>query len=102
MTNNLLSDWHLRIKFVDDTTALEILPRNGISLLHMAVNDIHTFAIEHSMRLNPKKCKGMLINFMDHHNFDLRAITIGNISVERVSSYKLLGITITNDLYGGR
>lgn len=28
MTNNLLHEWHLRIKFVDDTTALEILPRN--------------------------------------------------------------------------
>ena len=35
MTNNLLRDWHLRIKFVDDTTALEILPRNGISLLNV-------------------------------------------------------------------
>ena len=27
MTNNLLHDWHLRIKFIDDTMALEILPR---------------------------------------------------------------------------
>ena len=101
MTNNLLSDWHLRIKFVDGTTALEILPRNGISLLQMAVNDINTFAIEHSMKLNPKNCKEMLINFMHHHYFSLRAITIGNTSVERVSSYKLLGITISNDLKWG-
>ena len=30
MTNNLLRVWHLRIKFVDDTTALDILSRNGI------------------------------------------------------------------------
>ena len=43
MTNNLLCEWHLRIKFVDDTTALEIQPRNGISLLNVAVNDIHKF-----------------------------------------------------------
>lgn len=28
MTNNLLHEWHLRIKFVDDTTAFEILPRS--------------------------------------------------------------------------
>ena len=63
MTNNLLRDWHLRIKFVDDTTALEILPlRNGISLLNVAVNDIHKFSIEHNMKLNPKKCKEMLKN----------------------------------------
>ena len=41
MTNILLRDWHLRIKFVDDTKALEILPRSGISLLNVAVNNIH-------------------------------------------------------------
>ena len=57
MTNNLLRDWHLRIKFVDDTTALEILPRNDISLLNVAVNDIHKFSIEHNMKLNPKIAK---------------------------------------------
>ena len=62
MTNNLLRDWHLRIKFVDDTTALEILPRNGISVLNVAVNDIHKFSIKHNMKLNPKKCKEMLKN----------------------------------------
>ena len=49
MTNNLLRDWHLTIKLVDDTTALEILPRNDISLLNVAVNDIHKFSIEHKL-----------------------------------------------------
>ena len=63
ITNNLLRDWHLRIKFVYDTTALQILPRNSISLLNVAVNDIHKVSIEHNMKLNPKKCKEMLINF---------------------------------------
>ena len=66
MTNNLLREWHWRIEFVDDTTALEILPRNGNSLLNVAVNDIHKFSIEHNMKLNPKKCKEMLINFMQN------------------------------------
>ena len=32
MTNKFLCDWHLRIiiKFVDDTTALKIIPRNSM------------------------------------------------------------------------
>ena len=98
MTNNLLRDWHLRIKFVDDTTALEILPRNGISLLNVAVNDIHKFSIEHNMKLNPKKCKEMLINFMQNDNFTTRPIVLGNNTVECVTTYKLLGIIISNDL----
>ena len=31
--NNLLHSWNLRFKFVDDTTAFEIFPRNSVSLL---------------------------------------------------------------------
>ena len=60
MTNKLLSDWRLRIKFVDDTSAFEIISRNSISFLNTAVFD---FTIAHNMKLNPTKCKEMLINF---------------------------------------
>ncbi len=38
MTNSLLTNWHLRTKFVDDTSALEIIPRNSVSLLNFAVS----------------------------------------------------------------
>ena len=48
MTNNVLREWHLRIKVVDDTTVLEILPGNGISLLNVAVNDIHKTTTQHN------------------------------------------------------
>lgn len=42
-TINLLCSWNLRIKFVDDTTAFEIIPRNSASLLNFAINDVYTF-----------------------------------------------------------
>ena len=48
-TNNLLADWHLRVKFVDDTSAIEILPRSSISLLNSIVSDIN-------LLLNVKRC----------------------------------------------
>ena len=63
MTNKLLSDWRLRIKYVDDTSALEIIPRNSTSLLNIVASDIHNFAMTHNMRLNPAKCKDMHIIF---------------------------------------
>lgn len=63
-TNNLLRSWNPRIKFVDDTTALEIIPRNSVSLLNFATNDIYAFSEDHKMKLNPTKCREMLINFM--------------------------------------
>ena len=55
---------HLRTKFVGDMLAVEILPRNSISLLNLAVTSIHNFAVTHNMKLNPGKCKEMVINFV--------------------------------------
>ncbi|CAB4008778.1 Hypothetical predicted protein [Paramuricea clavata] len=98
MTNSLLANWHLRTKFVDDTSAHEIIPRNSISLLNFAVSDIHEFANEHNMKLNPKKCKEMLINFLHNPNFLLRPIQIGNNIIERVTTYKSLGVILSSDL----
>ena len=37
MINRLLKDWNVRAKYVDDTTVVEILPSNSISLLDLAV-----------------------------------------------------------------
>ena len=87
MKNNLLRSWNLRIKFVDDTTALEIIPRNSDSLLNFATNDIYAFSEDHRMKLNPSKCKEMLINFMTNHNFIVNPIVIGGNSIERVKAY---------------
>ena len=51
ITNNLLADWPLRVKFLDDTSAIEILPRNSISLLNSIVSDIYRFSMDHNMQL---------------------------------------------------
>ena len=50
------------------------------------------------MRLNPIKCKEMLINFMLYPNFTLRPLVVGNNCIERVSTYKILGVFIDSDL----
>ena len=92
LTNKLLSHWHLRIKFADDTSAIEIIPRSSISLLNSVVSDIHIFSID------PAKCKEMLIDFMHRPNFTLSPIVVGNNIIKRVSSYKILGVFIASDL----
>ena len=89
MTNDLLRNWHLRIKFVDDTTVLEILQRNGVDLLNHAVSDI---------QVEPKKSKEMLVNSMHNHNFFLTSIVIGCNMVEWVNTYKLLGVITSDNL----
>ena len=98
MTNGLIADWPLRIKFADDTSALEILPRNSISLLNHVVTDIHDFASSHNIKLNPDKCKEMFINFMHDHNILVNPIIMENKEIECVSNYKLLGVYLNEHL----
>ena len=67
-----------------DTTALEMIPRNSVSLLNFATNDIYAFSEDHRMKLNPTKCTEMLINFMSNHNFIVNPIAVGGNSIKTV------------------
>ena len=98
LINSLLKDWPGRIKFVDDTSALEIVPRYSPSLMPLVVNDISAFASLRGMKLNHKKCKQMLINFLKYKAFDENQIFVDGNPVETVSSFKLLGVWIPKDL----
>ena len=77
---------------MDDSSSIEILPRNSTSLLNLALPDIHNFSMDHNMRPNPIKCKEMLINLMLYPNFTLRSLVVGSNAIECVSTYKILGI----------
>ena len=98
MVNKLLMNWHMGTKYVDDTTAFEIIPRNSISRLDVVVREIHDYCIEHKMKLNPQKCNEMYVNFMKNSITAMRPISVGNQEVERVGSYKILGVIISDEL----
>ena len=97
LVNSLLKDWPGRVKFVDDTTAIEVIPRCSPSFLPIVVNQISDFANERGMVLNPKKCKEMIITFLKYKHSE-NDIFIGDDLVERVNSFKLLGVWLTNNL----
>ena len=50
------------------------------------------------MTLNPKKFKEMIVNFMENSNTIMRPLYIGSQIVERISSYKLLGVIVNENL----
>ena len=99
LINFLLKKWPCRIKFVDDTSALEITPRFSPSLMPLVVNEISDCASVRGMELNYKKCKQMLINFLKYKGSDdENPIYVAGKPVETVSSFKLLRVWISNDL----
>ena len=87
-----------RVKYVDDATAMEIIPRSSPSYLPFTVSDIYTYASLRGMKLNSKKCKEMIINFMQYSPFFPVPLTVGGSVIETVVTYKLFGVYISDDL----
>ena len=98
MINDLVQSWGARIKFVDDLTVLEVVPRNSPSLLNVVVDDIDAFAVNNNMRLNPGKCKSMTVDFLHYNSCVPRPIAVGESDIEQVSTFKLLGVHLSEDL----
>ena len=84
---------------MDDITVGETLRADAdiVSSLQESSNDICREVHERRMQLNPIKCKEMLICFKWKTPI-ITNITIDNSSIERVSSYKLLGLIISSNL----
>ena len=98
LVNSLAKNWHLRIKFVDDLSVFEVIPRCSPSLMPFIVNDIVHYANACGMRLNPTKCKEMLLDFL-HYRLPIQSpLSIGAHAVESVKSFKLLGVHFSRNL----
>ena len=84
---------------MDDITVGETLRADAdiASSLQESSNDICREVHERRMQLNPAKCKEMLICFK-RKTPTITNITIDNSPIERVSSYKLLGLIISSNL----
>ena len=89
LINPLLKDWNGRIKFVDDATALEIIPRCSPSLMPILVDEISLFASSRGMKLNSKKCKEMIISFLKYRITEISHTISHRIShtISHVKSY---------------
>ncbi|CAB3998507.1 Hypothetical predicted protein [Paramuricea clavata] len=98
LVNSLINSWHYRVKFVDDLTSLEIIPRNSPSLTPFLVNEVNQYASTRHMRLNPKKCKEMRICFLKYRSPIGGQLLIGGHQVDLVKHFKLLGVYMSDDL----
>ena len=82
---------------MDDTTVPEVLVKGGESHVQAIANRVIEWSHENRVQLNADKCKELRISFVKEQRvFD--PIIIGGKEVEWVTSTKLLGLRIANDL----
>jgi hypothetical protein len=72
------------------------MTKPGESNMQMAADQLAQWSTENSMVVNTKKTKEML--FGSTAALTMPCIRFNNESIERVDSFKLLGVAITNDL----
>ena len=83
-------------KFVDDVTLTEIVDQSNISQMQLAADQIAEWSNNNFMNINNKKTKEMLIGRIAKN--PPPHIVFKDVAVDRVTSFKLLGLTITDNL----
>ena len=82
---------------VDNTTTSEVVVKGGVSHMQAIANRVIEWSRENRVQLNADKCKELRISFAkEQRAFD--PVIIEEKEVELVTSTKLLGLTIANDL----
>ena len=86
MVDDLVRSWGPRIKYVDDLTILEVIPRNSPSVMKYLVNDVNSLAhcYSNNMQLNPSKCKLMQVDFLHYNSCYSQPIAVGGSVIESV------------------
>jgi len=89
-------------KFIDDVTVIEVIKvidNIASSQLQTSVDEIVTWSTDNHMNINTSKTKEMIIDFArSSQSIVTEFTTADDCPIERVSSFKLFGITLSNDL----
>ena len=98
LVNRLLSDWPYRVKYVDDTFVCELIPRCSLSYLPYYASDNCHFAAERGVRLNPKKCRELIFNFLQFQPAPISELQLMGSAIRRIHIYKILGLNVSDRL----
>ena len=84
-------------KYVDDTTLIKSVPKNGTSYMQLRVDELVRRSEADGFQLNESKCKELRISF-SRSGSSVDHITINDKQIEVVSSAKLLGVVVSDNL----
>ena len=81
-------------KYVDDTTASEVVAKGNHSCAQDIADKVAEWSMENTVKLNSEKCKELRITFVKNEP-QFAPIVVEGKELERVTSAKLLGLTIS-------
>ena len=97
MINDLnLTDFQMW-KYIDDTTAAEVIPKDSHSTIQTGVNQLEDWTVQNKLQLQVPKCKELLFQFTAVRT-SFPSVVLSSGILELVDHSKVLGLTISNDL----
>ena len=95
--NTLMYKYTTLWKYVDDTTLVESVSKNETSYMQLRVDELVRQSEADGFQLNESKCKELRISF-SRSGSSVDHITINDKQIEVVSSAKLLGVVVSDNL----
>jgi Reverse transcriptase (RNA-dependent DNA polymerase) len=83
-------------KFVDDTTLSEILEKGAPSKMQHSIDELLVWSTQHAMNVNERKTKEMIIGPII--NQPPTPLTLDGATIDRVKTFKFLGVLVSDDL----
>ncbi len=86
------------IKFADDTVVLGLISNNDEAAYLHEVERLTSWCQDNCLSLNVSKTKELIVDFRKRQQRPYTLLMISGTPVERVSSFKYLGVNISEDL----
>ncbi len=86
------------IKFVDDTVVLGLINNDDEAAYLEEVERLTSWCQDNCLSLNVSKTKELIVDFRKRQQRPYTPLMISGTPVERVSSFKYLGVNISEDL----
>ncbi|KAL0173817.1 hypothetical protein M9458_029785, partial [Cirrhinus mrigala] len=90
-------DSNLIVKFADDTTVVGLISRGDEVAYREEVLKLATWCSKNNLALNTKKTKEIIVDFR-RHSTDLAPLYINGECVERVHTFRFLGVFISDNI----
>ncbi len=85
-------------KFADDTVVLGLISNNDETAYLGEVERLTSWCQENCLSLNVSKTKELIVDFRKRQQWPYTPLVISGTPVERVCSFKYLGVNISEDL----